>query len=41
MCIWQILGAQPASLQESYDGFLLTEDVISLLARVNKQHVVF
>lgn len=34
--IWQLPGAQPASLSESYDVFLVIEDMISLPERVNK-----
>lgn len=36
MCIWQLLGAQSASLQESCDVLLLTEAMVSLPAAVNK-----
>lgn len=39
MCIWQLLGVLPASQQESWDFFLLPGALVSLPARVNKQHM--
>lgn len=40
MSIWQLLGASSVSLQGSCDVFLLTADMVSLPARVNRGHMV-